>query len=44
MSLFKRLFYNDLDSVQTTFNEDTEGVGGEPIVISNTEETTKEGE
>lgn len=45
MSLLKRLFYNDTESVQTTFNEDAEGVGGEvENVISSTEETTKEGE
>lgn len=44
MSLLKRLFYNDTESIQTTFNEDTEGVGGEIDVISSTEETTKEGE
>lgn len=43
MSLLKRLFYNDTESVQTTFNEDAEGVGGE-IDVSNTKETTKEGE
>lgn len=43
MSLLKRLFYNDTESVQTTFNEDAEGVGGE-IDVSSTEETTKEGE
>lgn len=43
MSLLKRLFYNDTESVQTTFNEDAEGVGGE-IDVSNTEETTEKGE
>lgn len=41
MSLLKRLFYNDTESVQTTFNEDSKGVGGE-VDVSNTEETTKE--
>ena len=41
MRLLNKLFH-DVDSIQTTFNEDTEGVGGEQIVISDTEETTKE--
>lgn len=45
MSLLKRLFYNDTESIQTTFNEDSEGVGGEvENVISNTEEITDKGE
>lgn len=42
MSLLKKLFYNDTTSVQTTVNEDTEGVGGEQIVISDTDEATSE--
>lgn len=45
MSLLKKLFYNDTESVQDTFNEDSEGVGGEvENVISGTEETTNERE
>ena len=44
MSLLKRLFYRDTTSVQDKVNEDTEGVGGEQVVISNTDETTNKEE
>ena len=46
MSLFKKLFYRDTESTQTTFNEDSiDELGGESEnVVSNTEETTEEGE
>ena len=43
MNILKRLFKKDTESIQTTFNEDSEGIGGEEYV-SSTEETTKEGE
>ena len=43
MNILKKLFKKDIESIQTTFNEDAEGVGGElENVISSTEETTKE--
>ena len=42
MSLFSKLFYRDTTSIQDKVNEDVEGVGGEQVVISNTNETTNE--
>ena len=42
MSLFKKLFYNDTTSVQDKVNEDAEGIGGEQVDISNTENITEE--
>lgn len=45
MNILKRLFHKDIDTIQTTFNEDSEGIGGEvENVISSTEETTNKGE
>lgn len=44
MSLFKKLFYNDTTSVQDKVNEDTDGVGGEKIEFSDTDETTNKEE
>jgi len=40
MNIFKKLFKKDVDSTQTTFNEDSEGIGGEEYVVSSTKETT----
>lgn len=44
MGLLKRLFYRDTISVQDKVNEDVEGVGGEQVDISNTDEITNEEE
>ncbi len=40
MNILRKLFHRDTESVQATFNEDSEGVGGE-IDVSSTKETTK---
>lgn len=45
MSILSKLFHRDIESIQNTFNEDNEGVGGEiENVISSTEEITDKGE
>jgi len=44
MSIFTKLFYKDIESIQTTVNEDSiDELGGESEnVISSTKDTTKE--
>lgn len=42
MKWLSKIFYKDVDSIQTTFNEDSEGIGGE-IDVSSTEKVAEEG-